>query len=452
MKIIIGCLILFLGLSSKAQVNRNLVKLSGHLKNFPNREWVRSDSEISDLQLPEADGERELIVDDSGYFSIQFNLTKANYYRIGSNALYLSPGDSMVLEIDYKSPLKATFRGMGSQANLYLKKTPFPQSGSYIDGGLNIKSTIKESIDYILLLSENRASELKAVKHLDKEFRKLETARIQADLINSFKYLAGVFIKNNKIQGAGVNDTLKEFNQFLQPLFKKNTSNFLNVDFLKLDAYRSNISRILYYNSQESAMKDKLIDWENANGIFSEMSKMNDRNAIKEFFPRIEKIQDSVYRSTLKESYYSMLKFGIGDLAHDFISRDINGKEISLNSFKGKLIVLDVWATWCVPCLQQMPYFDALREKYKDHPNIAFISLSIDDNKAKWSKKVLADQLKGTQLIIEKEKMKDYRISGIPRTIIIDENYKIFELFGPRPSDKELKAIIEQKISSLQRL
>ena len=67
--------------------------------------------------------------------------------------------------------------------------------------------------------------------------------------------------------------------------------------------------------------------------------------------------------------------------ATDFQFEDINGKQIALSDFKGKVIYVDVWATWCIPCKMQIPYMIELEKEYHNNPNITFISVSINARK-----------------------------------------------------------------------
>jgi thiol-disulfide isomerase/thioredoxin len=55
-----------------------------------------------------------------------------------------------------------------------------------------------------------------------------------------------------------------------------------------------------------------------------------------------------------------------GDLAPDFLMKDVAGKDVRLSAFKGKVIILDFWATWCGPCIASMPHTDEIAAKYAD--------------------------------------------------------------------------------------
>ncbi|MDX6746922.1 TlpA disulfide reductase family protein [Polaribacter sp. PL03] len=131
---------------------------------------------------------------------------------------------------------------------------------------------------------------------------------------------------------------------------------------------------------------------------------------------------------------------------------DFKGGEKSLDSFKGKFVYIDVWATWCGPCIQQIPFLKNLEKEYHGK-NIEFISLSTDESRRsggsweaaekKWRDFVKAKQLTGTQLWAGKDYsfQQEYQINAIPRFILIDPQGNIVDANAPRPSEPRLKEI-----------
>lgn len=136
-------------------------------------------------------------------------------------------------------------------------------------------------------------------------------------------------------------------------------------------------------------------------------------------------------------------KAAVGRPSPIFKGVDINGKEMSLRDFRGKYIYIDMWATWCGPCQKELPYLTKLEEKYKGR-NIVFVGLSIDQDKAKWEARVKSGALGGTQLYIGKgtKFQSDYRISGIPRFILLDPNGRIVNPDMSRPSSEDTEQIL----------
>ena len=128
------------------------------------------------------------------------------------------------------------------------------------------------------------------------------------------------------------------------------------------------------------------------------------------------------------------------------------GGTSSLSDFKGKYVYVDVWATWCGPCIKQIPFLSTLEKEYHNK-NIAFVSISTDESRRsggswdaaenKWKKFVKAKQLTGTQLWAGQDYsfQQAYQINSIPRFILIDPKGNIVDANAPRPADPRLKEI-----------
>lgn len=128
------------------------------------------------------------------------------------------------------------------------------------------------------------------------------------------------------------------------------------------------------------------------------------------------------------------------------------GKQVSLTDFKGKIVYVDVWATWCGPCKREIPHIKQLAEDFKGQ-DIEFISISVDNgrgykndkDKAKqaWRKMIRDYEMKWLQLYADKawtsDFVKAYGIRSIPRFILIDKEGSIINAKAPRPSNKQLK-------------
>src|SRR5437899_4154392 len=118
---------------------------------------------------------------------------------------------------------------------------------------------------------------------------------------------------------------------------------------------------------------------------------------------------------------------------------------VSLTDFLGKVVVVDVWATWCGPCKNEIPYLKAL-EKEMHGNDIVFMSISTDkmEDKDKWMNMVNEMELSGVQLHAGKgtKFSKDYKINTIPRFLVIDKKGNIVSEDAPRPSDPQLKEIL----------
>lgn len=109
----------------------------------------------------------------------------------------------------------------------------------------------------------------------------------------------------------------------------------------------------------------------------------------------------------------------LDETAPAFSLKDINGKEVKLSDYKGKIVVLDLWATWCVPCIASFP---AMQVMVKKHPEVAFLFIAVEQKEK--------DPLPVVKRFIEKR--------NYPFTVLIDEpvepnslKYKITSAYKP---------------------
>jgi len=132
----------------------------------------------------------------------------------------------------------------------------------------------------------------------------------------------------------------------------------------------------------------------------------------------------------------------------EFTFNDINGEEVSFSDFRGKIVYIDCWATWCVPCIKEIPYLKQLEKDFHGK-DIVFVSFSTDkpEHKEKWEEFVKKEQLGGVQLISDngpKNIISDiYVVNTIPRFLLFDREGKIIDTNAKRPSQPELKKQLE---------
>lgn len=138
-----------------------------------------------------------------------------------------------------------------------------------------------------------------------------------------------------------------------------------------------------------------------------------------------------------------------GNVSPKFVGYENNaGGTTSLNDLKGKYVYIDVWATWCGPCIAEIPFLKKIEKAYYGKM-IAFVSLSVDEPKDydKWKSMIKDKALGGIQLLADNthnsDFIQDYKIDGIPRFILIDPEGNIISPDAPRPSDDKLKELFD---------
>ncbi|WP_040278006.1 TlpA family protein disulfide reductase [Psychroserpens damuponensis] len=127
------------------------------------------------------------------------------------------------------------------------------------------------------------------------------------------------------------------------------------------------------------------------------------------------------------------------------------GGDLSLTDLKGKYVYVDVWATWCGPCIREIPSLKEVEKQFHGQ-NVEFVSTSIDQAKDhdKWVSMVKDKDLGGVQLMADRDWssqfVREYGIQGIPRFILIDPNGNIVSADAPRPSDPKLVELLEKEL------
>mgnify|MGYP003877714903 FL=1 len=140
--------------------------------------------------------------------------------------------------------------------------------------------------------------------------------------------------------------------------------------------------------------------------------------------------------------------------AKDFSLKGLDGKEYKLSNFRGKVVVLDFWATWCPPCRASLPFFENIHKKYKDK-GLVVVGVSVDMSDRVVKKFVESKGLTYLILLDKDNLVSDlYNVFSIPTTIIIDKNGNIvtrkvgFNKSYERYYEETVKKLLEERCES----
>ncbi len=161
--------------------------------------------------------------------------------------------------------------------------------------------------------------------------------------------------------------------------------------------------------------------------------------------PLCKKYRKDAFLAHKWEQLQKSLRLAPGNPAPEFTLSDLYGKQVSLSSYKGKVVLLDFWASWCPDCRRASPYMRYLYRKYHDK-GLEIVGISLDNDRERWYSGVQTDSLQWTQLSSlqrwECPVAKAYNIHWIPTLVLIDREGRIV---ARRLEGEEL----ESKIRSL---
>ena len=136
--------------------------------------------------------------------------------------------------------------------------------------------------------------------------------------------------------------------------------------------------------------------------------------------------------------------------AYDFTLRDTKGNHVKLSDFKGKVVFLDFWASWCPPCRNSIPAIKNLHKKYAGNADVVILGINVGENSKAVESFMKKNNMEYTILYGSNEVSKKYGISGIPAFFIIDQKGNISKKFVGYASgmekewDVQIQALLKQ--------
>lgn len=169
------------------------------------------------------------------------------------------------------------------------------------------------------------------------------------------------------------------------------------------------------------------------------------------FYSLSKELQNSKEGKVLLEALFHCQNSAVGQVAPDFRLVDIHQDTLSLQKFYGKSYVLiDFWASWCVPCRKDFPFLKQVYERYHDK-GLEIINVSTDEDVEAWRKAIAAESIGIWRQVADKQNASSvaprYFVTGIPVKVLIDKQGRIVARW--RGSSQENKEALQKKLHDI---
>lgn len=416
---------------------------------------------ISEAALIQGSGfEARIAIAQDGSFSDTLHLKNNGFYQLfvgpERTAIYLEKGENLEVSLDAEA-FDESLKYSGSLAGI---NNFLASKYLWEEQNLNFREIFSLKEDEFLKKAEanqNAMDSLYAtfqVKNANFDnIIKEENKYAKASLIENYQSAHGYYTQNEdfsvsdnfygSLENISYSDTL---------VFRNSVSyqNLLDAHFNRMASAESKDKdlTIAYLNMVESTLpngyaKDQLMMGHLQYGL------KPDENLEQAFDIFKNSVTNQEYLATLTQRYEQLKVLTPGNPSPTFNYENYKGGTTSLSDLKGKYTYIDVWATWCGPCIREIP---SLKEIEKDYAgkNLQIVSISIDEPKDydTWRNMIQDKSLGGIQLMADtnwsSKFVQDYAILGIPRFILVDPEGNIVSADAPRPSTKQLRVMLDE--------
>lgn len=406
------------------------------------------------------------LVDSNGFFRLRLPVAFENFASLEHGdetaELFLKQGDSLYITFktdSFDETLK--FEGIGASANHYLiasflqeeRMDIYPNNFLLDETGF---LRFEDSVHVFRL----QLIDSFALQWSDPSFDQLMRRRAQVKHLQRkldyplyYRYLTGDKLYKPSegyysfIKSAPLDDTVY-FRQYIYKHFLESIRNVCMASALPSTGGSSDVYMQRALHVIDSAFKEPVICAYLLQNSFTTYFETEGPNAKAYWLDTVQRVlSDTAVFQELQKIYREWLALSPGKPAPTFSFSSSIGAVVSLESLRGRWVYVDVWATWCGPCLKELPDLERLQKTFQSKP-IAFVSISIDEDSTAWATMVRVKEMRGIQLIADKafqsDICKQYRITSIPRFILIDPKGNLIDADSKRPS-----GAIEAQLQSL---
>jgi thiol-disulfide isomerase/thioredoxin len=160
-------------------------------------------------------------------------------------------------------------------------------------------------------------------------------------------------------------------------------------------------------------------------------------SSFRDFYPLLKEPFASRLKNYYDDRENFLLSTQTGNKAPFFIGKNLNGNAYTPENFKGKILYIDFWASWCGPCRRETPFLKQLYDSLKGHKDFAMLSIAVSDQKPKWEKASLEENIIWESILDldNTSKTNYFTGNGIPKFVLINRDGNIVNFNAPSPSD-----------------
>jgi thiol-disulfide isomerase/thioredoxin len=154
----------------------------------------------------------------------------------------------------------------------------------------------------------------------------------------------------------------------------------------------------------------------------------------------IQQYPEFPFIGSLKDRYNKIHSLSSGYTAPVITGKSPTNRIVSSDQFIGKIVYVDVWASWCGPCLKEIPFAQKLQSEFQKNASVVFLNVSVDQDENDWKRSLERHKDWGGEHILNDRSIyKLYNISGIPRYILINKRGELVKADAPRPSSDKIE-------------
>jgi len=443
--------------------------VKGQIKNCPEKQliiWFGDKIGISPFDT--------IKLDDKGFFYLKTFKVKEpegasiQRNRVQINNIFVAPGYNLIINGDAKDLLKTTtIQGVGAKCNKYkiildskIDTTRwFELKDNELLSYIHSKRKLKDSIANLVFSKTNSdkySNYFKRMVYLDNLFMELYSlvAHVNNGNYNYEKSIS--FIRDNFDNN--ILDNISKDGYLISGDYKICIAEYLNylirLDYLNNETLRKYTDyKLEKANNTYTGKVKEYVLYHHISSSIKGANSLNDLNEYKKLYnPYITSFKNPVYNNYIndifREREAELIRTSIGRPAPLFTLKSNKGLLYNLKDFKGKVVYLDLWASWCGPCRAETPFLKILYNKYKNDNRIVFISIAVSDGSKEWEKALEQDNPEWLQLLDDDGTVnRSYVANIIPQFVIIDKQGNIVDFYAPRPSSDGLESILAAEMS-----